>query len=103
MVATFTDGTTTGVITKDIDQLAYKVLKVTIPTTFVWGTDQLVIDLTKYGCTKLLGFHAFEETTAGSVTIAATGTSSVSSGTATIVSTGSGANTCGGSFLLYVA
>jgi hypothetical protein len=75
-------------------------LQVRVPTTFVWGTDSLIIDLGEYGCSKLAGVLAFKETTEGSVTVQATeGTTSVSSGTATIASGGSGTN--GGTFLIW--
>jgi len=98
---TFTDGTTAGVVSKDVIQdLSTKILKVNVPATFVWGTDILSIDLTKYGCLKLAGVLAFEETTAGSVAAATTVTTSVASGVATITST-SGAAAKIGSFLIF--
>jgi len=100
-MADFTDGTTSGVVTKDLTQLGFKVLQVRVPVTFVWGTDSLIIDLASYGCKDIAGFLCFEETTAGSVTEAGTGTSSVSTTTLTIVSTGSSANTCGGTFIIF--
>ena len=103
MAATFTDGTTAGVVTKEIaPNGGVKLVKVAVPSTFVWGTDILSIDLGKYGGKKLLGFWAFEETTAGSVVIAATGTSSVTAGVLTFTSTGSSANTVVGSILLMI-
>jgi len=97
----FTDGTTSGVVTKDMTNLGFKQLQVRVPDTFVWGTDSLIIDLTDYGAVDLAGVLAFEETTEGSVTIQATeGTTSVTSaGVATIVSGGSGTN--GGTFLIW--
>jgi len=96
----FTDGTTSGVVTKDMTNLGFKMLQVRVPTTFIWGTDSLIIDLTKYGASKLAGVLAFEETAEGSVTVQATeGTTSVSSGTATIVTGGSGTN--GGTILIW--
>ncbi len=101
MVA-FTDGTTAGVVTKDVvPQMGVKVLQVRVPSTFVWGTDSIVVDLSKYGCKNIAGFLAFEETTAGSVVVAATGTTSVTTGTLTYVSTGSSANTVGGTLVLF--
>ena len=104
MTVTFTDGTTSGVVTKDvIPNLGVKMLQVKVPSTFLWGTDELVIDLTKYGASKISGFLAFlDYTTAGSVVIAGTGTTSVSSGTLTLVSTGSSAQTVSGTFILFV-
>lgn len=100
MVA-FTDGTTSGVVTKDIvPSLGVKVLQVRVPSTFVWGTDSIVVDLGNYGASKVSGVIAFEETTAGSVTVAATaGTTAVSSGTLTYTSAGSGTN--GGTIIIY--
>jgi hypothetical protein len=97
----FTDGTTTGVVTKDIvPGMGVKCLQVRVPATFVWGTDNLIIDLKNYGCNKVAGVLAFEETTAGSVTVQATeGTTSVSSSVLTIASGGSGTN--GGTFLIW--
>jgi len=102
MVATFTDGTTAGVVTKDVTpQLGVKCIQVRVPAAFVWGTDSIVVDLTRYGATRIAGFVAFEETTAGSITIAGTGTTSVTAGVLTYVSTGSGANTVGGTLIVF--
>lgn len=102
MVATFTDGSTSGVSTLEVvPNAGVKIIQTRVPSTFVWGTDEIVIDLTKYGCSKIAGFLAFEETTAGSVIVAGTGTTSVSSGTLTYVSTGSDANTVGGTLIVF--
>ena len=97
----FTDGTTSGVVTKDIvPALGVKVLQVRVPDTFVWGTDSLIVDLGDYGASKVAGVLAFEETTEGSVSVQATeGTTSVASGVLTIASGGSGTN--GGTFLIW--
>jgi len=96
----FTDGTTSGVVTRDMTNLNFKMLQVRVPATFVWGTDSLIIDLGDYGATKLAGVLAFEETTEGSVTVqAAEGTTTVASGVATIVTGGSGTN--GGTILIW--
>ena len=96
----FTDGTTSGVVVKDMTNLNFKMLQVRVPATFVWGTDSLIVDLKDYGANELAGVLAFEETTAGSVTVQATeGITSVASGVATIVSGGSGTN--GGTFLIF--
>lgn len=99
----FTYGTTSGVTAKDITPgLGVKIIQITVPATFVWGTDTLAVDLDEYfGCTKISGFLAFEEGTAGSVITAATGTTSVSSGTLTYDSTGSSADTCGGTVIIF--
>ncbi len=101
-MADFTDGTTSGVVTKDVTpNLGIKIIQVRVPSTFVWATDSLIIDLSDYGAGSIAGFLAFEETTAGSITIAATGTTSVSGTTLTIDSTGSDANTTGGTFIIF--
>jgi hypothetical protein len=100
MVVAFTYGTTAGVTATDSVQLGHKTIRIKVPATFVWGTDSIVVDLTKFGCSKIVGFRAYEETTLGSVVIAATGTTSVSSGVLTFVSTGSGANTVVGSLFI---
>ena len=101
--ATFTDGTTTGVVTKEIvPNSGVKIIKVSVPATFVWGTDIVVVNLARYGGTKLIGFLAFEQTTAGSIVIAATGTTSVTTGTLTLTTTGSGANTVVGDLILFI-
>jgi len=102
MAVTFTDGTTAGVVTKDVTpNLGIKIISIRVPATFVWGTDIIAIDMTKYGASKIAGFLAFEETTAGSVVIAATGTTSVTTGTLTFTSTGSGANTVVGTLIVF--
>lgn len=99
--ATFIDGTTTGVVTKDlVPGQGMKLIEVRVPSGFVWGTDIIQINLKKYGASKIAGFWAFEETTAGSVCIAGTGTTSVSAGTLTFTSTGSGANTVVGTLVI---
>lgn len=100
-MTTFTDGTTSGVVTKEIAPNAgVKFIKVEVPATFVWGTDTIVVDLTKYGARTLIAFWAQEQTTAGSIVVAGTGTTSVSAGTLTFVSTGSSANTCKGTLFI---
>lgn len=98
----FTDGTTAGVVTKKLSpNMGLTVIQVRVPATFVWGTDSIVVDLNNYGARNIAGFVAFEETTAGSIVIAATGTTSVASGVLTYVSTGSGANTVGGTLVVF--
>jgi len=105
-MVTFTDGTTTGVVTKDlIPALGVKMLQVKVPSTFVWGTDQLVIDLKNYGARYLSGWLGWlDYTTAGSIVIAAStsGTTSVASGVLTLITTGSSAQTVSGTFILFV-
>lgn len=101
-MATFTVGTTSGVTVQEITPNAgKKYIEIFVPATFVWGTDSIAIDLSSYGMSKVSAWHAFEETTAGSVVIAATGTTSVTGTTLTFVSTGSGANTCGGTLMIW--
>ena len=106
MVA-FTD-TTSGVVTKDVSpQLGVKILQVRVPATFVWGTDTLEVDLTKFGAYYCAGVLGFIETTAGSVTVpcgaAGTqlGTTAVASGTLTFTSTGCATNTKGGTLIIF--
>ena len=109
MVA-FTDGTTAGVVTKDVTPaLGVKCIQVRVPATFVWGTDAIVVDLAKYGARSISGFIAMEETTAGSIVVAGTGTTAVVTTTTggyttnvlTYTSTGSAANTCGGTLTIF--
>ena len=99
----FTDGTTSGVVTTDIiPSLGVKIIQVKVPSTFVWATDQIIVDLGDYGAEKISGFLAFEDyTTAGSVVIAATGTTSVSSGVLTFDSVGSTAQTVSGTLIIF--
>ena len=108
MTETFTDGTTSGVVVKDIvPAMGVKMLQVRVPATFVWGTDELVVDLGDYGATKCAGVLGFVETTAGSVTVpcgaAGTqlGTTSVASGVLTFASSGAAANTKGGTLVIF--
>ena len=104
----FTDGTTSGVVTKDVTpQLGVKIIQVRVPATFVWGTDSLIVDLAKYGAKYCAGVLGFVETTAGSVTVpcgaAGTqlGTTSVATTTLTFNSTGCAANTAGGTLVIF--
>ena len=101
MVVVFTDGTTAGVVTTEIGPSPdLKVIQTRVPSTFVWGTDTIVVDLGVYGASRVSGVIAFEETTEGSVVVAATaGTTAVSSGVLTYTSAGSGTN--GGTIIIY--
>lgn len=106
MVA-FTD-TTSGVVTKEIvPNSGVKIIQVRVPATFVWGTDTLAVDLTKFGAYYCAGVLGFVETTVGSVTVpcgaAGTqlGTTAVSSGTLTYTSTGAAANTAAGTLVIF--
>jgi len=108
MTETFTDGTTAGVVTKDIvPAMGIKMLQVRVPATFVWGTDLLVVDLKDYGCNEIAGVLGFIETTAGSITVpcgaAGTqlGTTAVASGVLTYTSVGAAANTKGGTLVIF--
>jgi len=101
MVVNFTDGTTTDVVTTEITpNSGIKVIQVRVPATFIWGTDAIIVDLSDYGATKVAGVLAFEETTAGSVVVAATaGTTIVASNVLTYTSAGSGTN--GGTIQIF--
>jgi hypothetical protein len=108
MTETFTDGTTSGVVTKDVTPgLGVKIIQVRVPATFVWGTDLLVVDLKDYGASKCAGVLGFVETTEGSVTVpcgaAGTqlGTTAVASGVLTYTSVGAAANTKGGTLVIF--
>lgn len=99
-MANFVAGSAT-VPVKDVNpSLATKEIEIRVPTTFVWGTDTVTVTLANYGAHNVARFSAWEETTAGSVVISATGTTSVSAGVLTFNSTGSSANTCGGTIRL---
>lgn len=107
MVA-FTDGTTSGVVTKCIvPNMGVKIIQVRVPATFVWGTDTLVVDLADYGAKYCAGVLGFIETTAGSITVpcgasgAQLGTTAVASGVLTFTSTGCAANTAGGTLIVF--
>ena len=98
----FTDGTTSGVVTTEIvPNAGIKMISIRVPDTFVWGTDAIIVDLADYGASDIAGFLALEETTAGSVVIAGTGTTAVSTTTLTFTSTGSDANTTGGTLIVF--
>jgi len=98
----FTDGTTSGVVTTEIvPNAGIKMISIRVPATFVWGTDAIIVDLADYGASDISGFLCFEETTEGSVAIAGTGTTAVSGTTLTFTSTGSGANTVGGTLIVF--
>jgi len=107
-MATFTDGTTSGVETREIvPNSGVKIIQVRVPATFIWGTDLLVVDLTRYGARYCAGVLGFVETTEGSITVpcgaAGTqlGTTAVSAGTLTFTSTGCAANTKGGTLVIF--
>ena len=94
--------TTNGVSVKSVTpNLGKNIIEVTLPVTFVWGTDTIAIDLAAHGGSLLTGWMGFAETTAGSIVIPATGTTAVSTTTATITPTASGTPTCGGTIFLF--
>jgi len=104
----FTDGTTDGVVTRDVTPgLGVKIIQVRVPATFVWGTDNLIVDLKDYGAGYCSGVLGFVETTEGSVTVpcgaAGTqlGTTAVASGVLTFTSSGCAANTAGGTLVIF--
>jgi len=107
MVA-FTDGTTAGVVTKEIEpNTGVKIIQVRVPATFVWSVDTLAVDLAKYGCTKVAGVLGAIETTAGSIVQtcgasgAQLGTTAVSGTTLTFTSTGCENLTKGGTLTIF--
>ena len=77
-------------------------LSVSVPATFVFGTDTLAVDLTAHGAKNLRGIWGFSETTDGSIVIVTTQTTSVTAGTLTITPDCSGSTTNKGTFLLLV-
>lgn len=108
MTETFTDGTTSGVVTTEVaPNSGIKILSVRVPATFVWGTDNLVVDLADYGATYCAGVLGFVETTAGSITVpcgasgAQLGTTAVASGVLTFTSSGAASNTAGGTLVIF--
>ena len=72
-------------LTEIVPNSGVKVIQVVCPDTTVGGTDDITVDLTKFGCTKVHAVFVSDETTTGSVVVnqAATATS-VSSGTLTV-------------------
>ena len=107
-MVTFTDGTTSGVVTTElVPNCGIKVIQVRVPTDFVWGTDTIVVDLADYGATKISGFLAFVEDTAGSIILtggasgAQLGTTAVASGVLTFNSSGCAAKTDGGTLIIF--
>ena len=61
-----------------------KIIHVRSDDALIGGTDDLTIDLSKWGCTNVHGVHVFDETTTGSVTVLVAATTSVSSRVLTI-------------------
>ena len=61
-----------------------KIIQVVCPSTTAGGSDDVTVDLSKFGCTNIHGIHVFDETTTGSVVVLEAATTSVSSGTLTV-------------------
>ena len=61
-----------------------KIIHVLSNDELIGGTDDLTIDLSKFGCTNVHGVHVFDETTTGSVVVLVAATTSVSSSVLTI-------------------
>jgi len=78
------------VITEVAPNAGLKIIHVLSDDALIGGTDNLTVDLTKFGCTKVHGVHVFDETTTGSVVVLTAPTSTaVSSGVLTIDLAGS--------------
>ena len=88
-----------GTVTEVAPNLGMKILSVSFPVTAIGGTDTVQVDLNDYGCTTLHGIEVYDETTAGSVVVAATPTTVVTSGV--LVITLGGSATCGKTAILY--
>ena len=71
-------------ITEVSPNAGMKIIHVLTDDSVIGGTDDLTVDLTKWGCTNVHGVHVFDETTTGSVVVLTAGTTSVSSGVLTI-------------------
>ena len=100
-MVTFTDGTTTGVVTTDVvPGLGLKIIQVRVPATFTWSEDLMVVDLADYGARDIAGILAFVETTAGSIVAAGTVTTSVT-GTTLTVTASAPATDAGGIFIIF--
>lgn len=64
--------------------LGMKIISVVCPATTVGGTDDVTVDLSKFGCTNVHGVTVYDETTTGSVVVDQAPTTSVSSSTLTV-------------------
>ena len=78
-----------GTVTEIAPALGLKMLYVVFPATAIGGTDTVQVDLNDFGCTKLHGIEVYDETTAGSIVVAATPTTVVTSGVLVITLGGS--------------
>jgi len=70
--------------TEIVPNLGVKMIQIVCPDTTVGGTDDVTVDLTKFGCTNIHGIHVFDETTTGEVVVLTAATTTVSSGTLTV-------------------
>lgn len=61
-----------------------KIIHVLSDDAAIGGTDDITVDLTKFGCTNIHGVHVFDETTTGSVAVLTAAVTSVTSGTLTV-------------------
>lgn len=61
-----------------------KIISVVCPATVIGGTDDVTVDLSKFGCTNIHGVHVFDETTTGSVAVLEAPTTSVASSVLTV-------------------
>ena len=61
-----------------------KIIHILCPSTAVGGTDDVTVDLSKFGCTNVHGVTVYDETTTGSVVVDQVPTTSVSSSTLTV-------------------
>lgn len=71
-------------LTEVAPNLGLKIIHVVTADTVVGGTDDVTVDLTKFGCTNIHGVHVFDETTTGSVAVLTAAVTSVTSGTLTV-------------------
>jgi len=71
-------------------QCGTTVIQCVTPATVIGGTDNLTVDLSKFGCTNIHGILGFVENTTGEVVVQEQPTTSVSSSTLTITVGGSG-------------
>ena len=71
-------------ITEVAPNAGLKIISVVSEDDVVGGTDDITVDLSKWGCTNIHGVHVFDETTTGSVAVLEAPTTSVSSSVLTV-------------------
>jgi hypothetical protein len=64
-------------LTEVAPNLGVKMIQVVCPDTTVGGTDDVTVDLSKFGCTNVHGVLVFDETTTGSVVVNTAPTSTI--------------------------